>query len=203
MDVTILEETVPWEFRLPNGHVLFRIVQARLTHDRFGGGQTPALTRINFERGDAVCVLPYAEETDEVVLVEQFRYPAFASFPEAQREGKGWLIEVVAGMKDADGHVVAERELLEETGCELTSPLEHLTTFYVSPGGTSEKVEVYLERVRKIDGLKPVAGCEHEGEDIKPHVVRLSEALKMVRDGRIEDAKTMIALMMLKEKLER
>jgi ADP-ribose pyrophosphatase len=203
MKVEVREETIPWAFTMPSGKELCRIVQAKLTHEQFNGEMTPELTRINLERGDGVCLVVYLEASDEVLLVEQFRYPAYAGHPESDRADKGWLLELVAGMKDADGPAVAERELQEETGCKLTAPLELLTTFYVSPGGTSERMEVYLARVKQLDGLRDRAGIAQEGEDIRPHLVPLSEALEMVKDGRIEDGKTMIGLLMLKEKLGR
>lgn len=202
MNANIRHETVPWAFKLPNGKVLFRIVQAKLTHERFDGGTTRELTRINFDRGDGVSVVVYSEATDEVVLVEQFRYPVYAASAQGDRDDDGWLLELVAGMKDDEGRTVAEREVQEETGCELTEPPERLATFYLSPGGTSERMEIYLAKVRDLDRVQTHAGVQHEGEDIRTHVVSLSNALKMIADGRIRDAKTIIGLMMLRDRLE-
>ena len=201
--VEIRKIAVPYEFKLPDGRVLFRIEEATLSYEQFSGKMGPDVTRINFDRGDGVGVLLYAADTDDVLLVEQFRYPVYASHPEDSREGRGWLLEIVAGIKDAEGHVVARRELLEETGYELTHPLEHLTTCYVSPGGTSERLELYLARVRRAEGVRQQAGLDAESEDIRTHIVPLQEALRMVNDGRIQDAKTLIALLMLKDRLGR
>ncbi|MBT3602407.1 MAG: NUDIX hydrolase [Candidatus Latescibacteria bacterium] len=199
MQVEIRSIETPYQFTLPNGHVLFKIEEATLSHETFKGGMTPEITRINFERGDGVGVLLYAEEKDEVVLVEQFRYPVYASRSINDDCPTGWLLEIVAGIKDGEGHRVARRELLEETGFELTKDLEHLTTFYLSPGGSSEQMELYLAHVKKADGIQPHTGLQSETEDIRTHTLPFSQALQMIKDGRIRDAKTMIALMLLRD----
>lgn len=203
MKVDIRRVRTPYEFTLPNGRVLFHIEEAVLSHERFDGTMSPDLTRVNFERGDGVGVLLYASDTDDVVLVEQFRYPVYASDPPGASTDRGWLVEIVAGIKDAEGRVVAQRELLEETGYELSDPLEHLTTFYASPGGSSERIELYLARVKQVHGIRERAGLPAESEDIRPVAIPLVDALTMVRDGRIQDAKTLIALLMLRDRLGR
>ena len=202
MRVQISSRSTPYEYHSPNGHVLFSMEEAVLSYERFDGRMSPPVKRANFNRSDSVSVLLYAWETDEIVLVEQFRYPAHARCPESERGGKGWILETVAGIKDARGPDVARRELLEETGFALTGDLEHLTTAYVSPGGTSERVELYLARVSKPDGIRKQAGLESEAEDIRPHTIPFEEALRMVADGRIVDLKTIVSLYMLKERLD-
>ena len=202
MRVEISSRSTPYEFQSSHGHVLFSMEEALVSHERFDGRMSPAVKRVNFSRGDSVAVLLYAGETDEIVLVEQFRYPVYASYPESERAGRGWILETVAGIKDARGPDVARREILEETGYTLQGELEHLTTVYVSPGGTSERTELYLARVNRLDGVRRHAGLESEAEDIRPHTIPFAEALRMVADGRIIDAKTVIALYMLKERLD-
>ena len=202
MRVEISSRSTPYEFQSPLGRVLFSMEEAMVSHERFDGRMAPAVRRVHFSRGDSVGVLIYAVDTDEVVLVEQFRYPVYASYPESERDGKGWILETVAGVKDARGPDVARREILEETGYALPGELEHLTTVYVSPGGTSERTELYLARVSKPEGICQHAGLESESEDIRPHVIPFGEALRMVAAGRIVDSKTVIALYMLKERLD-
>ncbi|MDE2998972.1 MAG: NUDIX hydrolase [Gemmatimonadota bacterium] len=202
MKVEVSSRSTPYEFRSPHGRVLFCMEEAKVSHERFDGRMSPVVKRVNFSRGDSVAVLLYARETDEVVLVEQFRYPVYAGYPESERDGKGWILETVAGIKDARGPDVARREILEETGYALQGELEHLTTVYVSPGGTSERTELYLARVNRLDGIRRHAGLEAESEDIRPHAIPFAEALRMAGDGRIVDSKTVIALYMLKERLD-
>jgi len=203
MKVNIKSVSVPYRFTLPNGHILFQMEEAVFSYEKFTGDMTPEITRVNFERGDGVGVLLYADDTDEVVLIEQFRYPVYASRSGPEGEKKGWLLEIVAGIKDAEGQAVAQRELLEETGFELTESLDHLTTFYLSPGGCSERMELYLAHVRKTDGIRRHTGLDSEAEDIRTHVIPFSDALEMARDGRIQDVKTIASLYLLKERLER
>lgn len=201
MHVKIKTVNQPYQFTLPNGHTLFQVEVATLSHETFDGTMTPDITRVNFERGDGVGVLLYAETSDEVVLIEQFRYPAFASRSEPNAPNKGWLLEIVAGIKDDEGPVVARRELFEETGFELTKPLVHLTTFYLSPGGCSEQMELYLAHVKKADGILKHTGLKSEAEDIRTHILPFTHAQQMIANGQIKDAKTIIALMMLKDHL--
>ena len=162
MRVEISSRSTPYEFHSPNGRLLFSIEEAVLSHERFDGRMIPAVKRVNFNRGDSVSVLLYAGQTDEIVLVEQFRYPVYASHPDSEREGNGWILETVAGIKDARGPDVARRELFEETGYALRGALEHLTTVYVSPGGTSERIELYLAHVSKVEGIVKHAGLDAE-----------------------------------------
>ena len=203
MKVEIKKFEVPYEYRFPDGRAFFRIEKATLSHERFDGTMGPEITRTNFNRGDGVGVLLYIDDSDEVVLVEQFRFPVYASYADEKREGKGWILEIVAGMKDAEGHIVARRELLEETGFDMAGDPEHLSTFYISPGGTSERMELYLARVRRSDGILSQTGLARESEDIRTHVIPFQEALRMVDDGRIVDGKTILALLMMKDRLGR
>jgi len=65
----------------------------RLRHHDFNGGWSEDLSREVLERGDAVGVLPYDPDRDEVVLIEQFRIGGYTSPVTSP-----WQIECVAGM---------------------------------------------------------------------------------------------------------
>ena len=162
MNVNVKEISVPYEFKLPSGRVLYRVEEVRLSYEQFIGSTGSDVTRVNFERGDAVGALLYEEETGKVILVKKFRYPVYARYAQ-----KGWMLEIVAGIKDDEGRVVARKKILEETGLEPTSPFEHLTDFYVSPGETSERVELYLARVQKTGSFQENTGIAAESEDIR------------------------------------
>lgn len=179
---------------------LFRILRARLQYRRFDGRMSEPVTRINFERGDSVGVLLYDPEDDAVVLVRQFRYPAYASLDPELRAGDGarraWLLEIVAGILE-EGLTVAEvanKELLEEAGYRVKKELKPITRMYPSPGGSSERIHVFWGEV---DRRRPVAeggGVAAEGEDTQIVVLPFSQAMDMVADGGICDAKTIVAL---------
>jgi nudix-type nucleoside diphosphatase (YffH/AdpP family) len=135
-----------------------------------------------------------------VILVRQFRYPAYASLDPEQRRGPGarkaWLLEVVAGVLDEGRTVgeVAHKELLEEAGYKVKGDLQYVATVYPSPGGTSERMYLFLAEADARRRAGKGGGVAAEGEDVQVVVVPFQEALDMVADGRIVDAKTIILL---------
>jgi len=179
---------------------LFRIVRATLRYRRFDGRLSKPVTRINFERGDSVGVLLYDSQDDAVILVRQFRYPVYAALDPDEREGDGakraWLLEIVAGVVDGGRAImeVAHRELLEETGYQVKGDLQSIATFYPSPGGTSERVHLFLGEVDHRQRVGKGGGVLAEGEDTQVVMLPFHEAMDMVARGEICDAKTIIAL---------
>ncbi|XOA42870.1 MAG: NUDIX hydrolase [Candidatus Nealsonbacteria bacterium] len=128
---------------------------------------------------NTVAVLPLIKK-DKVILVKQYRFPA---------EKELW--EVPAGKLDKDEKPEegAKRELEEETGFK-TGKLEKIGEFYVSPGYTTEYM--YLFRA---DLLKKGNQALDNGEIINNvKIFDLKEVLKMIRDKRIIDVKTILAV---------
>ncbi len=169
----------------------FRMDKLWLTHPRFDGRDMPVFTRELFIRGDATCVLPYDPIRDEVVLLEQFRLGAL------HRSQTPWLLELVAGMNE-EGETpeqVAQREGQEEAGLTF-SRLDRICDYLVSPGGTTEMIHLYCGLV-STEAAGGLFGIEHEHEDIRAHVVSATEAIAMIRDGRINNAAAIIALQWL------
>jgi ADP-ribose pyrophosphatase len=179
---------------------LFRVIRATLRYRRFDGQMSDPVTRINFERGDAVGVLLYDPQDDAVILVRQFRYPVYASLDPHEREGDGakraWLLEIVAGVVEEGQTVkeVAHRELLEEAGYQVRGELQPIATIYPSPGGSSEHIHLFLGEVDRRQRIGKGGGIAAEGEDTQVVVLPFREALDMVTRGEICDAKTIIAL---------
>ena len=169
----------------------YRLDRVHLRHRLFAGHMGPRISREVFVRPDAVCVLPYDPQTDSVVLIEQFRVGALDKSPEP------WLLEIVAGLIDTNEQPeeVARREAREEADLELHELLP-VMTYYPSPGGSDERVYLYVARCC-VAGVGGVFGVEEEGEDIRVHVWPLAEALKAVQDGRIDNAASIIALQWL------
>lgn len=167
----------------------FKIDRVVLRHERFDGSMSQELARLVFERGDAVAILPYDHRRRQVLLVRQFRLPAY------ERDGKGWLWEVVAGTVEAgrNPEEVARSELLEEAGYRLAS-LHHVMTVYPSPGGATERVHLYLAPMEPQDRISAGGGLRHSGEDILVRAFDLDDALRMMEAGEIADAKTVLAL---------
>jgi 8-oxo-dGTP pyrophosphatase MutT (NUDIX family) len=132
----------------------------------------------------AVAALPLHDD-GTVTLVRQYR---------AALDRAVW--EIPAGLRDVEGEPTertAERELVEEAGLSAAR-LRHLVTFHNSPGFSDEAVAVYVAT-----GLTAVPDDRQGPEEQHMTVARvpLSEALAMVDDGRITDAKTVIGLLTL------
>lgn len=171
------------------GH--FAVRRLTLQHRCFGGGWSAPLTREVFERGDAVGVLPYDPVEDCVLLLEQFR-------PGALRGGDSpWMLELVAGVVEAgeSDTEVARREAIEEADCELAE-LVPIARFFPSAGACSEQVRLFCGRMTAA-GVGGVHGLEEEGEDILVHSVPREEALQLLREDRIPNGHTLIALQWL------
>lgn len=179
---------------------MFRVNRARLQFRRFDGHMCEEITRINFERGDSVGVLLYDPDEDVVLLTRQFRYPVYAGFdPEMIKEGgaeQAWLLEVVAGSIDPDTSVLeaASKEVLEEAGYVAKGDFRPIATIYSSPGWSSERIYLFLGLVDHKDKVNEGGGLPSEGEDIQVESLSFEEAMMMIDQGEINDAKTIIAL---------
>lgn len=166
-----------------------KIDKAVVSHDRYDGGRQ-TVTRLSMERGDAAAVILVDSNARTIWLTEQFRYPTLA-----KGEGEGWIEEIPAGMPEEGESMedCARREIMEETGFEGLE-LEHVSTFFVSPGGTSERIWLYYADVsgKQRNEVKAKASQDAE-EDIKLVAADLDGFLSATTTGRLEDAKTLIA----------
>ena len=139
----------------------------------------------------AVGVVPLLIDADvpTVVFVKQYRGPL-----------DRYLLEIPAGMRDVPEEppeITAERELIEEAGFSA-GRLEYLTHYYSSAGMTDSDLHLYLATE-----LSPVARDVHGPEESHMDVVRLplSEAVDMVVRGEINDAKTVIGLLLVDRRI--
>ncbi len=172
----------------------FQLDAYTVAHDRFDGGRQ-TIVREHLERGDAVAVLLYDPDKDAVLLVEQFRIGPAAR--DDVREQDAWLIEIVAGMVDEgeEPETCARRECIEEAGYapEILQPLGR---YYSTPGGSSERVYLYLGEV---DADKPCGsggGLDEEHEDIRTQWVSRKQAMQWVKEGHIHSASPLLALLL-------
>lgn len=177
----------------------FKIDEVTLRHERYDGDMTEELTRFSFERGESVAVLLYCPEEGEIILVEQFRYPAYSA------GSSGWLLEIVAGSVPPgdDLESTACKEVMEETGYAIPpGGLIKMGVFFASPGGTSERVHLYMAHVLESDRREKGGGNDHEDEDIRVARFSFEEVLSLAEQGKLEDAKTIIALFLLEKRLK-
>ncbi len=180
-DVEILAKT-------PLFKGFFEMVKYRFTHSLFAGGKSAEIEREVFERGHAVAVLLFDPDLAEFVLIEQFRIGALAT------SDSPWLIEIVAGIVEEgeEAEEVCKREALEESGVQITA-LHKAMSYLSSPGGTTERIHVYIGRV-DASQASGVHGLDHEGEDILVHRVKEAHALQWLKEGKIDNAASVIAL---------
>ncbi|MFT5114841.1 MAG: ADP-ribose pyrophosphatase [Parasphingorhabdus sp.] len=169
----------------------FKVDRYEFVHPLYAGGQSEILSREVFERGQVGAVLPYDPVTDQIVLIEQFRPGPYAAGSEC------WLLETVAGVLESgeNPEQLVIREAEEEAGCKIQA-LEYVMRFFVSPGASTETVDLFCGKVNTI-GIGGLHGLASEGEDIKVMVVDREEAWSMLGEGKFVNAKTIIALQWL------
>ena len=149
---------------------------------RFPDGSTGELEVIRHSGASAV--VPFLGDPEgadpQVLLLRQYRYAA-----------DGYLYEIPAGRLEAGEapEACARRELREETGCEC-GELEHLTTFWTTPGFTDERIHIYMAT-----GLTTGEHAREADEFLETVPMPLSRALEMIRDGEINDGKTIVGLL--------
>jgi len=134
--------------------------------------------------GSAVILAAFEDGT--IALVKQYRHPAVK-----------YLVELPAGtLNDRERpEVGAARELEEELGV-VAGNLEKLAEFFVSPGFCEEKMWLYLAT-----DLTPTAQRLEEDEMLEVIRLPIDRALQMVSEGEIEDAKTIIGLLLAAPRL--
>ncbi|HVY51705.1 MAG TPA: NUDIX domain-containing protein [Devosia sp.] len=150
-------------------------------------GQWQHQTRETYDRGDGAAVLLCDRIDGSVILVRQFRYPAY------YRGDEPFLLEVCAGKLDGDdAQDCARKEALEETGYRADELLQAYNCF-TSPGSVTERLTLF---VGFVDGRAEAGGggLAEEGEDIEVVRLPLARALEMVETGEIADAKTILLL---------
>jgi len=170
----------------------FQLLRATVRFEKLDGSTSAPMERLVFERGDSVAVLLYDAALDQVILAQQLRVPVYL------REGTGWLLEIVAGTLEPGRtpEEVVRSEALEEVGYCLEA-LQPIATVYLSPGACTERIHIYIAQVSAEQRVAVGGGLPASGEDIRVCAVAFAEALAMARDGRIRDAKTVLALQYL------
>jgi nudix-type nucleoside diphosphatase (YffH/AdpP family) len=179
----------------------FKVDELLVAHQQHDGTMSSVQRRLVFERGDSVAVLLFNRDRRAVVLVEQFKAPALvARRRDHPTSTDGWLLETLAGMIDAGEtpETAAIRETLEETGYRIRKP-EPVGRFFVSPGGTSERLFLYFAEVGDADRVGKGGGIDDE--DIKVLEIGLEQVFEWLAQGLIEDPKLAIAAYWLQSRM--
>lgn len=188
-DTLIESQQRVWDGRFPLDVVRFR-------HRRFDGALSATRVWELWRRGRAAAVLPWDPDTDQVVLIEQYRLPALAAGIDPV------LVELPAGLCDAgeSAETTARREMLEEMALPVTTLLP-IGDFLLTPGGADELCTVYLGRVvappADADGIVGLAGLADENEDIRTRVWPASRAIEAALAGRFANVVATLGLLWL------
>lgn len=161
----------------------------KITYERQRFDKSPEkLTREYYSTGEGAAILLYDPLRSKVILVRQFRLPAYLG---DKRES---LIEVCAGrLEGSDPESRIIMEVAEETGIFIKHP-QRLFEAYVSPGIFAEKLYFFAAEYAPKDRTGKGGGLAHEGEDIEILEPTLDEALAMIETGEIIDMKTILLL---------
>ncbi len=174
---------IPSEFVATNDDVVHSWAMFRLLRRTVSSPRGEQFERTYVSTPGAVAVVAITAG-NHVVLVSQYR-ATFDSF----------VLELPAGMRDVEGEppsLTATRELKEETGFVANS-IEFLGKCLSSPGVTDSTVEIFVST----DVTKGESEPHGPEEDFMTvHTVHLHEALRMVDNGEITDAKTAYGLLL-------
>jgi len=155
---------------------------------RRANGEWQTQHRESYDRGNGATLLPYNLARRTVMLVKQFRYPAYVNGCD------DLLIEAAAGLLDNESpekRIRAEAE--EEIGYRLRD-IRKIFEAYMSPGSVTEKLHFFVGEYQPDMKIGDGGGNADEGEDIEVLELAIDDALAMITDGRIMDAKTIMLL---------
>jgi len=155
---------------------------------RRSDGTWQTQSRESYDRGNGAVILLYDPERRTVVLVRQFRYPAFVSGYD------DLLIEAPAGLLDeASPEARIRAEVEEETGYKVGEVAKVFEAF-MSPGSVTETLHFFIGRYSPADRASDGGGHPDEGEDIEVLELGFDTAMAMIGTGEIRDAKTIMLL---------
>jgi nudix-type nucleoside diphosphatase (YffH/AdpP family) len=171
---------------LSDNWAVLKTSKLRLT---FTDGTTSEQWRETYDRGDGAVILPFDPERGHVLLGRQFRWPAAYN-----GEADPHLIEAAAGLlDDASPEDAIRAEAEQELGLTLTKP-RFLFELYMSPGSVTERLHFFTSAYMAEEAQARFGGLREEGEEVEIMDIPLTDALAMVSNGQIRDAKTVILL---------
>jgi ADP-ribose pyrophosphatase len=149
----------------------------RVTEDKAVDAKNGFEIKRSVVRHAGSAVMMAMDDRDRILLVRQYRLPA-----------DDYMWELPAGKVD-DGEKplqAAKRELTEETGYTAKTWTK-LVSFFASPGYVQERMTIFLATDLKAGEATPM-----DDERIETRWFKKKEVGDMIRDGKIQDAKTMI-----------
>ncbi len=156
-----------------------------VTHDEVKEPGEVTATRDVVRHNGSVVILAVDTATNAddpgILLIRQYRYAA-----------EKFLLELPAGRIEPGEKLIpaAKRELIEETGYRAKRWSKHVT-YYASPGFVSEAMNILFAEDLTLGEATP-----EDDERIEIHMTPLSEVMQMIHEGKIEDGKTLIGVLL-------
>ncbi|RAR51002.1 GDP-mannose pyrophosphatase NudK [Flavobacterium lacus] len=153
-------------------------------------GEPEIQRREVYDRGNGAAILLYNKKKQTVILTRQFRLPTFLNGNET-----GMMIEVCAGLLDEKNpEDCIKRETEEETGYRIQD-VKKVFEAYMSPGAVTEILYFFTAEYQPEMKVSEGGGLASEHEYIEVLEINFNEAMKMVYNGEIKDAKTIMLLL--------
>ena len=146
-------------------------------------------SRESYDRGNGATILLYNREKKTIILIEQFRMPTYVNGNET-----GMIIETCGGLLDGDDPMTCIiKETEEEVGYKIQN-VKKVFESYMSPGAVTEVIHFFIAEYTDEMKVAEGGGLESEHEEIEILEIDFDKALKMIRNGEIKDAKTIMLL---------
>jgi GDP-mannose pyrophosphatase NudK len=148
-----------------------------------------------YDNGNSAVILPYDAGRGTVLLTRQLRLPIYL------QDGAESSVEACAGKLDGEK---AEKRIMKEMEEELgyrVENVERLFELYASPAAIMEKLEFFTCTYSPRDRVSQGGGLAEEGEDVEVVETSLEQAAAMVAAGEIIDAKTVVLIQYLQQRI--
>lgn len=145
--------------------------------------------RESYDCGDGAAILLYDRNQETVILTKQFRMPTYVN-----GNDDGMMIEVCAGLLDGlSPEACIKKETLEETGYRIDQVQQVMVT-YMCPGSVTQKLYLFLAECTPQMKETKGGGSLSETENIEVLECPFKDAMEMVFNGTIKDAKSVMLL---------
>tara|TARA_B100000674_G_C37361468_1_gene698786 strand:+ start:39 stop:614 length:576 start_codon:yes stop_codon:yes gene_type:complete len=166
----------------------FKMNEVTLKYKKYDGSWSNEIKRELFGGAQVAAVLPYDPDKKEIVLIQQFRPGTI------EKKFDNYLYEIVAGIIDPGENPqdTAERECLEETGCEVKR-LIPIHGYFPAPGSSESFYYLFLGEIKTFKGER-IMGLKSENEDIFVKSYKIPEIKEKLESNKILNGLTLIAL---------
>ena len=166
----------------------FSLNKYEFIHQKHDGNWTGKVEREIFGGAHVATLLPFDPIKKEIILIQQFRAGVLSRYDEE------YLYEIVAGIIDNNEKPedTAKRECLEETGCKVKKILP-IQNYFPAPGSSESYYHLFLGEIDSFEGER-IRGLEKENENILVKAFKIEQVRKLLKDKKILNGLTLIAL---------